>query len=222
MVGLIISGGRVALTELKECIKHLEGLEEDFLLLGVDKGIEALDLLGRRPDLVMGDFDSVDPEVLRRYQDGEVHRFQAEKDMTDTHIAFDYLRERGCKDVLLFGGTGTRWDHSLANMFLALQYEEMRIRLIDDKNLMELYVHSNETGRYRFEKCSRLTGAVYSYLSIVPTEETLIHKTIGLKYPLEEAILSPFDSYGVSNEMIGEEGEIIIGGGRGFLIQSKD
>ena len=224
MVAIIVSGGKVALRELEHCISRYHKEGKNPFLIGVDKGIEALDLLHLQPDLIMGDFDSVEPKILAKYQELEQLRYHSEKNATDTHLAIAYLIAQGFTDLLLFGATGTRWDHSLANLFLALQYEGVRIRIVDENNLIELYrlINEKEEKSFEFQKESDLSGSNYPYLSIVPMEATLVQKTQGVKYPLQEALLSPFDSYGVSNEILGKEAEVCIKTGRGFLIQSKD
>ncbi|MBN2221653.1 MAG: thiamine diphosphokinase [Vallitaleaceae bacterium] len=224
MVAIVVSGGKVALRELEHCISRYRNKGKIPFIIGVDKGVEALDILHLQPNLIMGDFDSVNPEILAKYQELEQLRYHSEKNATDTHLAIAYLIEQGFADLLLFGATGTRWDHSLANLFLALQYEGIRIRIVDENNLIELYrlMDEKEEKSFEFQKESDVSGSSYAYLSIVPMEATMIQKTQGVKYPLKEALLSPFDSYGVSNEILGEEAEVYIKTGKGFLIQSKD
>ena len=71
---------------------------------------------GRRvivPDLLLGDFDSMDqPADFDR-----VRRVPVEKDDTDTMLAVKTGLEQGCGEFYLYGGTGgKRLDHTLANL----------------------------------------------------------------------------------------------------------
>ena len=69
---------------------------------------------GIKPDLVVGDFDS-----LGYVPDGEsVVRHPAEKDDTDTMLAARIGIERGYRTFLLLGGVGGRLDHTLRNNFV--------------------------------------------------------------------------------------------------------
>ena len=65
------------------------------------------------PDLLLGDFDSMDqPEDFDR-----VRRMPVEKDDTDTMLAVKTGLEQGCGEFYLYGGTGgKRLDHTLANL----------------------------------------------------------------------------------------------------------
>jgi len=48
----------------------------------------------------------------------EILKFPAEKDMTDTELAVNTAIDRGYKNIVIIGGTGTRLDHTLSNIFL--------------------------------------------------------------------------------------------------------
>ena len=68
-----------------------------------------------RPDIVLGDFDSLDPATLERLRsDGaSILAFPADKDQTDLEIAFDVARERRATTVTLTAASTGRLDHTL-------------------------------------------------------------------------------------------------------------
>ena len=132
---LIITGGRIdedfALSLLeKEKFEHM---------IVVDGALAFWDKVEKNPDItchfdhLVGDFDTISPEILKNYldrEDIEVHRFNPEKDYTDTDIALKLAihltkSETGKADakseIWLLGATGTRADHMLANMQLLAQ-----------------------------------------------------------------------------------------------------
>ena len=82
-------------------------------MLAADAGYLACRQAGVVPDLLLGDFDSMDqPEDFDR-----VRRMPVEKDDTDTMLAVKTGLEQGCGEFYLYGGTGgKRLDHTLANL----------------------------------------------------------------------------------------------------------
>lgn len=78
-----------------------------------DSGLDTLRAWGLRPDLVVGDFDSLrDPAVLSEYD--SVIRHPTDKDDSDTELGLKELRARGYGRVTLAGGGGGRLDHLFA------------------------------------------------------------------------------------------------------------
>lgn len=78
-----------------------------------DSGLDTLRAWGVRPDLVLGDFDSLhDPAVLAEYEG--VVRHPTDKDDTDTELGLKELRARGYGRVTMAGGGGGRLDHLFA------------------------------------------------------------------------------------------------------------
>src|SRR5436189_171657 len=76
--------------------------------------------LGIAVDVVVGDLDSVDLQVLdaARHAGAVVERHPAAKDATDLELALLAARERGVAEILVVGGHGGRLDHFLANALL--------------------------------------------------------------------------------------------------------
>ena len=97
-----------------------ELLDRDRLVIAADSGLDHAHSLGFHADLVVGDLDSVDPDVLRaaREQGTEIELHPAEKDSTDLDLALEAARARGAIRVTVVGGNGGRLDHLLANVLL--------------------------------------------------------------------------------------------------------
>ena len=84
---------------------------EDFVIAS-DGGLLACRALGIEPDLAAGDFDSLgfEPQGLPTL------RVPVAKDETDMLLCVRLAIERGYRTLRLYGGTGGRLDHTLANL----------------------------------------------------------------------------------------------------------
>ena len=83
------------------------------LVLAADAGYLACRQAGITPDLLLGDFDSMDQPA----DFDHVCRVPVEKDDTDTMLAVKTGLEQGCGEFYIYGGTGgRRLDHTLANL----------------------------------------------------------------------------------------------------------
>ena len=87
--------------------------EGDFII-AADKGFRYLQNLGITPDLVIGDFDSLGHTPSGR----NIIVLPCEKNDTDMGAAVAEGVERGYKNFILYGATGGRPDHTLANIQL--------------------------------------------------------------------------------------------------------
>ena len=101
----------------------------DFVI-AADAGYRTCQQAGIVPDLLLGDFDSMEQPDFPN-----IHRSPVEKDATDTMLAVKTALEQGCDTVYIYGGTGgKRLDHTLANLqtLLFLRRRGVRGYLYDD------------------------------------------------------------------------------------------
>lgn len=188
--------------------------------------VEASDGFTFKFDHLVGDFDTISPSILEKYlhrEDITVHQFVPKKDYTDTDIALKLAIRLGIEadgkekpEIMLLGATGTRADHMLANLQLLEQVRAAGMTgvIVDRNNKITLIEDS-----YTLKK-DRQFG---DYVSLIPITETLKDVTLkGFKYPLDNYTVHFGESICVSNELTAEIGEIEIGEGRAFLIESRD
>lgn len=167
------------------------------LILAADGGYRHCRAAGIVPDLLLGDFDSLADLPV----DVPRHTFPVEKDDTDTMLAIKYGLDQGYRTFHLYGGTGGRMDHTLANL-QALAYLAQRGArgyLYD-----ETYV-STALWNDRLTLPARAEG-IFSLFCLGPEAQGVSIR--GAQYPLEHAPLSPFFPLGVSNHFQGEPVEI--------------
>ena len=179
------------------------------LLIAADAGYRYISENGMKPDLVIGDFDS-----LGEIPDAEnVVKLNPVKDITDMHAAVEEGIKRGFEEFVLYGATGGRADHTLANIQLAASLAQKNYRVnIRSGSTVITAIHN---GSLKFD--SSFSG----YISVFSHSDKCSGVYLkGLKYTLENAELTNNFPLGVSNEFIGTSSEIIIGSGTAVIIYS--
>ncbi len=110
MTGIIVTGGEApAFSRVEEYLQQCD------FIIAADSGLDTLAGYGYKPDLVMGDMDSLqDSTLLSELPSDKILKFPKDKDFTDTELALNYLHEKGYRDIYLIGGGGGRLDHTIA------------------------------------------------------------------------------------------------------------
>ncbi len=174
---------------------------EGDLVVAADAGYAALVRQGVKPDLVVGDFDS-----LGEVPAGEtIVRHPVMKDDTDTLLAVRLGLERGYRDFRLYGALGGRLDHTLANI-QTLQYlaaRNARGVIVGDVCLAVV-----RNGALRFRADAR--GTVSVFCLGAPARGVFLE---GLLYPLTDYTMTPDFPIGVSNEFTGAPSSVRVGDG---------
>ncbi len=213
---LIISGGNIeddfALKVLERPFDHI---------IGVDGGLEFCRRHQMVPTKIVGDFDTLSPQILEWYKENtqtEIREFNPVKDATDTQIAVELAIELSSSRITILGGTGTRLDHVLGNiqtLYLPLK-KGIKCEILDSHNRIQLI---------RNRHCIRKEEQYGKYFSLIPFTTDVEGVTLrGVKYPLNRCHFTALGSgsFGVSNEIVEEQAEILIESGIFILIESKD
>ncbi len=183
--------------------------EEDLVIAG-DGGFAHCEKRGIRVDLAVGDFDSLG----HRPDAPEVVTLPAVKDDTDLRAAVQLGWERGFRRFRLYGGTGGRLSHTLANLQLLTE--------IESRGGEALLI--GENCRCRVLRDGRLDfdGAAAGFLSVFclgDRAEGVCEK--GLKYELNDAVLTKEYALGVSNEFTGRAGFVSVRRGTLLLVWER-
>ncbi len=213
---LIISGGNIetdfALNTLKSSWEHV---------IGVDGGVAFCYRHGILPTRIVGDFDTLDPEILAWYRERTgvgIRVYDPVKDATDTQIAVELAMELGSSHITILGGTGTRLDHVLGNIqTLYLPFAKgVDCQILDSHNRVRLIKE-----KYVLKK-EEQHG---TYFSLIPLTTDVYGVTLrGAGYPLNghHFTVCGTGSLGVSNEITEDKVEITMDRGILVLIESKD
>jgi thiamine pyrophosphokinase len=177
------------------------------LVICADGGLAHARILGRPPQLVVGDFDSAPVAVLawaRRHR-AEFLRYPAAKDKTDTELALDAAVARGVTEVDFIAVSGGRPDHALVNLLLLVTARRLGIaaRIHDGRCLMFL-----------IDDARPLPAARGDTLSLIALSETVVGvTTVGLGYPLKDGTLALGSSLGISNVVLSVPAAVSVGKG---------
>lgn len=192
-----------------------EGLLYDMIICA-DNGMKHARKLNILPHSIVGDLDSCNEDDLSYFEAKgvEIIKVPAEKDETDTELAIERARARGATSVAVYGGVGSRMDHSIANIQLIYRYlrQGIDVTLYSAKNTIRVIESSVE-----------LTGRPNDLVSLMPfTERVTGVYTKGLAYEIKDGTFQLGDAYGVSNYLIDNSAQITIGSGVLLVIQARD
>ena len=171
----------------------------DFVI-AADGGYAAAQKLGIRPNLVVGDFDSLGyvPDAE------EVVQHPVRKDDTDTLLAIRMGLERGYRNFVITGALGGRLDHSFANLqaLLFLRDHGAKGVLYGDGFAATAVTDSSIT--------IEGNGTLSVFTMDAKAEGVTLRN---VSFPVENGTLTNGVPIGVSNEFIGKPATISVDNG---------
>ena len=176
-------------------------------IIAADGGANSCYKLGVIPNYIIGDFDSISPEVFSYYKNRSEIIKQSRQNDTDVEKALKFAIKKKFEKVYLLGGTGDRLDHSICNLGIVIKYFlKIRIIIIHGKTILFPYADNvklkstpNETiSLYAFNSNTRITSS-------------------GLKYPLRDVSLPFGEKESTSNVALSDNFELKISGGIVFV-----
>lgn len=183
------------------------GRSGDPVIICTDGAAEKMRGLGRVPDLIVGDMDSVDEETLTYFEQrgSRIVRHPAAKNETDTQLALELAFEMDPEGIRIFGALGGRIDHALANISLLVMAVKkgIDVRIVDEE--CELFV---------IDGSCVIDGRKGETVSLLPLSSEVGGITLeGFEYPLTGAVMEVGVPYGISNRLAGARGTIEVGSG---------
>jgi len=211
MSALIIGSGN----NINKDIFESENINIEYVICA-DGGLEKAETLKLVPNIIIGDLDSVSPLVLKKYTDMniEVVKYPVEKNYTDMELAVEYALEKGYKDIVLIGASGSRLDHTIANIMLIESYykQGIKIKIIDNNNSVQIVTNNME-----------IRNKNYFYVSIVPITDCIEGVTLkGFKYPLSDVNVKRGSTQCISNQITEQNGSISLRKGNALVFISRD
>ncbi len=212
---IIISGGELEEGFVEKVLSENEGAS----IVGVDTGVEYLYHHQIKPNYIVGDFDSIAPEIIKYYKtetNVAVREYNPIKDESDTEMAIRIAITIGSTEIYILGATGGRIDHLWANiqsLSIACKFN-VRAYILDPQN--RIFVTD--------KPCQLKKSEAYGkYLSVFSLSGDIFDFNMkGTKWPLEHHVLKPTDSLTVSNRFEDEIVEINFIGGTIVVMETRD
>lgn len=175
----------------------------DVLVIAADGGSRHCQTLRVTPDILIGDLDSTDPDLVANWEERgvEIIRHPADKDQTDLELALLLAQERGAKEAWVYGAVGGRLDMTFGNLTL-LAHPLLKIPTT-------LICGNEEVHLLRPGDSLELDGEPGETLSLLPLQPGGSRvSTQGLRYPLNNEKLEFGLTRGISNQLTDPRGMV--------------
>lgn len=204
---LVLAAGTAPLPWLTPPL--LEGVA---MVIAADGGLELARTLRLRPDLLVGDMDSVSESALAAYPDVPRQTHPTDKDELDLELAIAAALERGATRIRVLGAFGGRLDQSLAALFVAARYAAAPRTGAEWAEAagapISLHGAGHEAHVVTPERHLALELPAGTTVSLLPLGEGAEASSAGLAFPLDRTPLPFGTGLGVSNRVTGREAEL--------------
>jgi len=161
------------------------------LYIAIDGGLNHCEDLGITPLFLIGDMDSVDNEVRKKFPHIKEITFERNKDETDLELGLEFLIKKEPRSITIFGGFGHRADHSFTNAMLLSRYKG-KVFLETETEILGV-----------IDETVELSTREGQILSLIPLNGPVYGvSTDGLKWELDNDTLDK-NFIGISNEATG-------------------
>lgn len=206
----IVGAGDISLSD----IKQLKNIAADDMIIAADGGYATLLNNNILPEVIIGDFDSYIGDTSCIPADIGIIKLPSEKDYTDMHACVNYGLKKGVNTFYLYGATGGRIDHTIANIQLMhmLAEEGCHVTMWGCDNIFQVISNG----------CIEFESGKSGVISVFSLSERSFGVTIsGLKYEIWDTTLNNTFALGVSNEFIGTPASIAVRHGSLLIISPR-
>jgi thiamine pyrophosphokinase len=201
--------------ELPNLEKARSILRADDYLICADGGTRHALTLGIQPHLIIGDMDSTENEVLKKFQAGgvELELYPRDKNETDLELAIAKAIELNPQEIVILAALGGRMDQTLANIALLSNLQPATCNMKLDDGVEEIFFVTDQ---------AQIEGRSGDVVSLIPWGNP-VHgvQTQNLKWQLDSETLHPNKTRGISNEMLGETASVKIESGLLLVIHTR-
>ena len=187
----------------------VQAIAKDDYIIAADGGLRHTQALGLVPNAVIGDFDSLG------FVPVGAQVFPVEKDDTDAMLAVRHALALGYRSFVIYGGMdGPRVDHTLANFQM--------LRFLADNGARGYLIGTQSIATAVKDATLRFPGSPEGLISVFCMGEEACGVTLsGLKYPLEDAVLTAARPLGVSNHFMQRAATVQVKNGSLLLIYDR-
>ena len=210
MRAVVVASGELAASDAAR-------LDAADLVIAADGGAGSLDRLERRPDLLVGDLDSVDAALVERLAAAgiPIHRHPADKEASDTELAVAAAVDAGATEIVILGAAGgERLDHELANLLLLADPS------MAGRDIRAVYGATTIRALHGGRRLALEAGAG-DLVTLLPVGGDASGVTTeGLRWPLAAATLAVGRSRGLSNEVLQAPASVRLGDGTLLVVET--
>ena len=190
-------------------------------VVAIDSGLEWATKAGVRPNMIIGDMDSVDPFRLQQTQTLGVPVCAVDpvKDDTDLELALEFAAEQECKFAVVANFAGGRIDHELAAIG-SMGAANFKVVAVDDNCAIWFLSARGQSAGFESLKLAQLGLCPADEFSIIAYDGAATLTQTGVYYPQEQAELQGMSGRGISNAMVDTDAQVTIHSGKAMLIQS--
>lgn len=208
---IILANGELAdIDKARALIQHHDHI------ICADGGTRHALALGVKPNLIIGDLDSTNNDVLQTFRDQgvDIKLYPQDKDETDLELAINRAMESNPEQIIIVAALGGRLDQTLANIALLTNPQLSTFSMKLDDGLEEIFLCRDQV---------HVHGRSGDIVSLIPWQgEVTEVQTTNLKWALRKETLYPDKTRGISNEMIGSTASISISSGLLLVVHRRD
>lgn len=167
--------------------------------IAVDGGYRFFEKTGIKPDILIGDFDSLTKIPTDLPPKTRVMSYPEHKDKTDTHLALELCIKEGAVDIDIVVPHFGEPDHYLGNLMLlkmvSRKSKKVRARIVNF-NYQIILLENNQA---EFNKC------IGDTVSVIPFEKRIELSCSGTDYEANRISINPGDSRSLRNRITGQK-----------------
>ncbi len=200
--------------EYNYSMEFMKTITEKAFVLCADGGANASFRYEVMPNKIIGDLDSIEPEILSSYKllNIDIQKYPVEKDFSDFELILNMIKEDIMfkdSEVIILGSSGGRIDYVINNLMLLEGTKN--VRMITESE--EIY--------YR-DKPFTIENREGARVSFISLDETITNMTLkGFKYNIGNKLIRRNTSQLVSNEVNSKKAEILFDKGKMLVIIEK-
>jgi thiamine pyrophosphokinase len=163
--------------------------------------------IGIRPDIIVGDLDSLSKNEVAYWQRErvEIIEHNHRKDETDLELALLLAQGLDHEEAIVLGALGSRWDHTFANIFLPAYHLLKAVKVTFWHDGLWVYL---------VRKSRQIRGKPGQIVSLIPLAgDAQGVTTEGLEWSLQNETLVFGASRGVSNIILGTTATVSLSDG---------
>ncbi|MDR0428679.1 MAG: thiamine diphosphokinase [Puniceicoccales bacterium] len=207
---LIIANGLAEIYQKKSLQSWMKGR----ISVALDGAAHLLAANFLRPDILLGDFDSIDKSLIFHWKSLGVHCLHmGSQELTDMEKSLRFAICHGARNIYIINASGGRMDHSLGNVFFLKKYASRKVRIILHSGGQCLEYLWNQTRTLHSH-----SGAHCGFFGMTNARIT----SHGLRYEMDNFPLKMGGQASIANQFVLTHAKIIVHGAclasYGFLI----